>query len=65
MIKESLKLFIKSAFVTALFILIFISIYLGLCKSYESVRKNCYGDERPAVAVGDGYFKFFDMELFY
>ncbi len=65
MTKKDVQIFIKSSVLTALFLLVLTGVYLSLCESYEAIRSVRFGDLRPAVAVGEGYFKFFDCELYF
>ena len=65
MTKTDVKIFLKASALTALCIIVFSGIYLGFCESYEAIRSVRFGDERPAVAIGEGYLKFFDCELFF
>lgn len=63
--KKDVKLFFKSVFITSACICCLTSAYLGFCTAYEEMRSTCFGDDRSAVVLGDGYIKFFDMEYFF
>jgi hypothetical protein len=62
---RDVKVFFKSAAVTALVIICFIGAYLGCCKTYEEMRKNLFDDHRSAVIIGREYIKFFDKEIYF
>jgi hypothetical protein len=60
--KERITAFLRAFFLTLVCIGCVGGIYLGCCKAYEAVRKNCFADGRGAVILTDGYIKFFDIE---
>lgn len=62
---KDVKTFCRSAYITAAVICSAVIIYLGMCKSYEAMRQTVFSDTRSAVIIGEGYFKFFDYEIFF
>ena len=61
--KRDVLVFLRAFFTTAVVLLCLTAIYLGCCRAYESVRKVCFGDPKPAVVLAEKYVKFFDLEI--
>lgn len=62
---RSLKIYLKTVFVTAFCVLLLSGTYIGICNVYESMQKRLFDDERGAVVIGENYLKFFDMEIYF
>ena len=62
---RSLKIFLKTAAATAAIIVFFLSAYLGIIKTYESMQSILFSDNRAAIVIDEGYIKFFDIELYF
>lgn len=62
--RKDLKAFFRAFYMTLVCIGCAAFIYLGFCSSYEAIRKTCFNDDRAAVMIDEGYFKFFDLEVF-
>ena len=62
---RDVKIFFRSAYITATVVCCAVILYLGVCKSYEAMRQTCFSDSRNAVILGEGYIKFFDFEVYF
>lgn len=63
--KESFEIYVRTAVLTFVILVCTATLYLGICSSYEQMRKVCFSDERSAVIISEEYIKFFDYELFF
>ncbi len=62
-IKKQIKLFFRSAYITATVLLcLFIGIY-GSFKAYENIRLVGFGEYRSAIEYKDGILKIFDISI--
>ncbi len=59
--KKDIKTALRAAAVTAVCIICFTLIYLGCALSFEAIQQVCFGETRPAVAIGEEYIRFFDF----
>ncbi len=59
--KKDIKTALRAASITAVCIICFAVIYLGCALSFEGIWQVCFGETRPAVAIGEGYIRFFDF----
>lgn len=62
---RSLKIYFKTVAVTSFCLLLVLGTYIGFCSVYESMQKRLFDDNRGAVVIGEGYFKFFDKEFYF
>ncbi len=62
---RSLKLFFKTVAATSCCLLFLSFAYLGIVRVYEAMQSRLFSDERAAVVIGEGYLKFFDIELYF
>ena len=63
-LKRNVKIFISSAVVTAAVLFAITLTYLTVCKTYESIRKNGFNDNRKAVIISKHYIKVLDFEYY-
>ncbi len=62
-IKRQIKLFFRSAYITATVLLcLFIGLY-GSFKAYENIRLVGFGEYRSAIEYEDGTLKIFDISI--
>lgn len=59
--KQDIKIALRAASITAVCIICFAVIYLGCALSFEAIQQVCFGQTRPAVAIGEDYIRFFDF----
>ncbi len=62
--RKETKYFFRAFFLTLISIGCICGVYLGFCRSYEAIRKTCFGDDRSAVILSEQYIKFFDFEFY-
>lgn len=59
------KLFIRASILTAVVLLCSTAVFLGICKSYEEIRRISFGEERAAVFIGREYIRILDFIIEY
>ena len=62
---RSLKIYFKTVLITSFCISLLLSTYIGFCNVYEAMRMRLFDDNRGAVVIGEDYFKFFDIEIYF
>lgn len=63
--KSDVKIALRAASITAVCIICFALIYLGCALSFEAICEVCFGETRSAVAIGEGYIRFFDFVFYF
>jgi hypothetical protein len=59
------KLFIRASILTAVVLLCSTAVFLGICKSYEEIRRISFGEERSAVFIGKDHIRILDLVIEY
>lgn len=62
-IKNKIKIFLKTLYLSGVIVFCFILGFSGICKAYENIRLIGFGEYRNAIEISDGTLKFFDYEL--
>ncbi len=62
-IKESIKIFLRSAVITAVVLSCIAAVFLGIAKSYEAIQKISFGREQKAVEVTDEGIRILDFKI--
>ncbi len=62
-IKENVKIFFRSAAVTAVVLFCIATVFLGISKSYEAIHKISNGRERRAVEMTEDGLRILDFKL--
>lgn len=60
---KNIKIFLRSAIMTAVVIFCIATVFLGICKCYSEIQKVSFGQEKAAVEIGSGYFRILDFEI--
>lgn len=60
-----LKIFFKSALITAVFLFNSFLLIFGICKVYENVRLIAYGEYVSAVELTENGIRILDYNLFF
>ena len=60
---RSVKLFFRSAIITAVVLSCIAAVFLGICKSYEAIRQVSFGQERKAVEITDEGVRILDFTI--
>ena len=60
---RSLKLFLRSAVLTAVVLSCIAAVFLGICKSYEAIRQVSFGEEKSAVALTEEGIRILDFNI--
>ncbi len=63
--RKQISLFIRSAILTAVVLFCSAAVFLGICKSYEEIRRISFGEERAAVFIGREYIRILDFIIEY
>lgn len=62
--KRNIKIFLRTLRLSIIWAVFFLTIILGIFKSYEKIREIRYGEIKNAVGIEDGVFYILDFKLF-
>lgn len=60
---KNIRIFWRSALLTAVTVFCVAAIFLGVCKSYEEMQKLMQGQEKSAVYIGRDKIRILDFEI--
>lgn len=60
---KAVRTFLRSAIMTAVVLFCITAVFLGICKSWEEIRRISFKDERPAVYFGEEGLRILDFEI--
>lgn len=60
---KSIRIFFRSAFMTAVVLCCITAVFLGICRSWEGIRRTSFKEDIAAVYFGDGYIRILDFEI--
>ena len=63
--KRQLRIFIRSATITAVVLICISAVFLGICESYEGIRRISFKEERSAVYIGHDHIRILDFVIEY
>lgn len=61
--KRQLKLFTRSALITAVVLACISAVFLSMCECYEQIRRISFGEEVSAVFIGRDHIRVFDFVI--
>ncbi len=61
--KRNTNIFFRTVRITSIILFCLIIGFVGMAKSYESIRRIGFGEYRKAVEAENGTFRFFDFEI--
>ncbi len=59
--KKKIKLFIRSSVITAVVLFCISAVFLGICKSYEEIRRISFKEDVSAVYICRDYIRILDF----
>lgn len=60
---KNIRIFWRSALLSAVTVFCITMIFFGICKSYEEMQKLMHGQEKSAVYIGQDKVRIFDFEI--
>ena len=60
---KAIRTFLRSAIMTAVVLFCITAVFLGICESWEAIRRISYKDERPAVYISEETVRILDFEI--
>lgn len=60
---KAVRIFFRSAAMTAVVLFCITAVFLGICESWEAIRQVSFKDDRPAVYLGNEGIRILDFEL--
>lgn len=61
--RKNKKIFIRSAFITAVVLICITAVFLGICESYEEIRRISFNESRPAIEFSHKKIRVLDFEI--
>lgn len=61
--RKKIKIFIRASLITAVILVCITAVFLGICKSYEEIRRISFDETRAAVEFSSRKIRILDFEI--